>query len=150
MRVEIRAGTAGVACWNEEAIQAYAKQINEKEERLRGRNPDLTVIPGRVKCYGCELQEYHYAMKCTAELTKTLFAVDDEIKPRAADAVGLHREIPGLATTRPAELGETPGRGSSDESEEQPTPANNYLGADHSATTPPRPSGLRGLLRRGS
>ncbi len=150
MRAEIRAGGGGATCWNDEAIRAYADEINEKEDRLRGRNPDLVVIPGRVKCYGCELQEYHYAMKCTAELTKTLFAVEDEIKPRPADAVGLHREIPGLATTRPDELSETPGRTSTDESQEQPTPANNYLGADTSAITPPRPSGLRGLLRRGS
>ena len=150
MRVDIKEGGDGVACWNAEAITAYAAVVDAREAALASANPDLDVTPGRVKCYGCEVQEYHYAMKCTAELTKTLFAVEDEVKPRAADAVGLHREIPGLATTRPDDEAETAARAAAaDLQTQQPTPANNYLGAKTPAAHPSRPSGLRGLFSRG-
>lgn len=146
MRVEIRAGGEGVTCWNEQAIETYADGVNQNEERLRQRNPDLVVIPGRVKCYGCEVQEYHYAMKCTAELTKTLFAVEGEVKPRPADAAGLHREIPGLETTLPDDKAGA-ASASSVVPDREATPANNYI--PPSAPQSTSRSGLRGLLRRG-
>jgi len=101
MRVEIRAGGDGVACWNSQAIHAYAAGVNEREGLLAGQNPDLVVIPGIVKCYGCEVQEYDYGTKCTAQIIKTLYTVAGEIAPRAADAEGWHREVPGLATIKP-------------------------------------------------
>jgi len=107
MRVEIRTGGDGVTCWNQRAITAYAEEINEREAHLRQRNPDLVVLPGRINCYGCEAQEYDYGMKCTAQISKTMFAVPGEIQPRAADAVGWHREVPGLETIRPEDAGTT-------------------------------------------
>jgi len=101
MRVEIRAGGDGVACWNQQAIAAYAKEVNEREAYLSERNPDLVVVPGRIGCYGCEVQEYGFGTKCTAQISKTVYGVPGEIQPRPADAAGWHREIPGLATIRP-------------------------------------------------
>ena len=101
MRVEIRSGGDGVACWNDRAIRAHADATTEREARLSAANPDLVVVPGKISCYGCETQEYGYGTKCTAQITKTLYAVAGEVQPRPADAVGWHREIPGLLTIRP-------------------------------------------------
>ena len=71
MRVETKDGGDGVRCWNVAAIRSYADQINQKEARLSGANPDLLVMPGLLKCYGCEVMEYDYGIKCTATLTRT-------------------------------------------------------------------------------
>jgi hypothetical protein len=101
MRVDIRTGGDGVACWNREAIHAFVAEVNEHEARLAERNPDLVIIPGQIKCYGCEAQEYDYGIKCTAQLTKTLYTVEGEVQPRVADAAGWHREVPDLQTIRP-------------------------------------------------
>ena len=54
MRVEIKQGGDGVACWNAEAIAAYAAAVDAREAALAAANPDLVVTPGLVKCYGCE------------------------------------------------------------------------------------------------
>ena len=107
MRVEIRTGGDGVQCWNDQAIRAHADQTTQREARLSASNPDLVVIPGTITCYGCETQEYGYGMKCTAQITKTLYTVAGEVQPRPADAVGWHREIPGLQTIRPEDADET-------------------------------------------
>ncbi len=103
MQAEILAGGDGVKCWNREAIQAYVKKTNEREARLSQQNPDLVIIPGQIKCYGCEAQEYDYGTKCTAHFTKTVFGIVGEIQPRKEDAVGWQREIPGLLTIRPSD-----------------------------------------------
>ena len=47
-------GGDGVACWNAEAITAYAAAVDAREAALASANPDLVVTPGLVKCYGCE------------------------------------------------------------------------------------------------
>jgi hypothetical protein len=104
MRVETKDGGDGVRCWNVVAIQRYADQVNEKESRLSATNPDLLVMPGLVKCYGCEVMEYDYGVKCTAQLTRTRYAVQGEVQPRAEDAAGSLGDIPGLATRAPADI----------------------------------------------
>jgi hypothetical protein len=104
MQVETKEGGDGVRCWNVGAIQSYADQVNAREAELSARNPDLLVRPGRVKCYGCELMEYDYGVKCTAELTVTRYVVDGELEPRAADAKRGLSEIPGLLTKAPDEV----------------------------------------------
>ena len=76
MRVEVKTGGDGVRCWNVAAIQSYAQATNEREAQLAQRNPDLTVKPGVVSCYGCEVMEYDYGIKCTARLTRTRDALD--------------------------------------------------------------------------
>ena len=76
MRVETKAGGDGVVCWNVEPITAYVQEVNEQESRLARDNPDLVVKPGFLKCYGCEVQEYDYGVRCTAELKRTLYAVE--------------------------------------------------------------------------
>ena len=86
MLMEIREGGDGVACWNTDAIAAYVTAINDREAALSDANPDLRVTPGRVKCYGCEVLEFDMGTRCTAELTKTLYAVEGEVGPRRADA----------------------------------------------------------------
>ena len=75
MRVEIKEGGDGVACWNRDAIAAYAASIDAREAALGDANPDLVITPGLVKCYGCEVLEYDMGTRCTAELTRTLYAV---------------------------------------------------------------------------
>jgi hypothetical protein len=139
MRVQIRSGGDGVPCWNDEAIRAHADATTEREARLSANNPDLLVIPGTISCYGCETQEYGYGTKCTAMITKTLYAVPGEVQPRAADATGWHREIPGLLTIKPDDADPT-ARTKASETEIVP---------DRPGTAPPeKRSGARRLFGR--
>lgn len=101
MRVEVKTGGDGVRCWNVAAIQTYAQATNEREAQLSQRNPDLTVKPGVVSCYGCEVMEYDYGIKCTARLTRTRYLVEGELAPRSEDAAASLSEIPGLLTRAP-------------------------------------------------
>jgi hypothetical protein len=96
MQVDIKEGGDGVACWNAEAITAYAAVVDAREAALASANPDLDVTPGRVKCYGCQVNDFALGIRCTAELTRTLYAVAGEVAPRAADASGSLADIPGL------------------------------------------------------
>ena len=96
MQVDIKEGGDGVACWNAEAITAYAAATDARETALASANPDLVVTPGRVKCYGCQVNDFALGIRCTAELTRTLYAVAGEVAPRAADASGSLADIPGL------------------------------------------------------
>jgi hypothetical protein len=98
---DIRTGGDGVRCWNAEAIGAYVAGINEREARLTRDNPDVVVKPGRISCYGCEVQDYGYGTRCTAALTRTYYLISGEIPPRPADAAGSLLEIPGLKTLKP-------------------------------------------------
>ncbi|HYI57847.1 MAG TPA: hypothetical protein VEX66_06740 [Microlunatus sp.] len=144
MRVEIKQGGDGVACWNAEAIAAYAASVDVREAALAAANPDLVVTPGLVKCYGCERLEFDMGFGCTAKLTRTLYAVADEVAPRPADAAGSLADIAGLQ-----------GRIDADDAVEQ-------VPATHAAepvapvapvppaapSAPARRSGLKGLLGR--
>lgn len=98
MRVEIRTGGDGVACWNGQAIREYAAGVDQREQQLAAANPDLTVLAGQVKCYGCEVMEYDYGTRCTATLTRTRYTVEGEIAPRPEDAAGSLLDIPGLVS----------------------------------------------------
>lgn len=104
MRVETKDGGDGVKCWNRAAIRAYTDGVDEQERSLTARNPDLKLLPGLVKCYGCEVMEHDYGTKCTAQLTRTRYAVNGQIEPRADDAAASLAEIPGLLTRAPAEV----------------------------------------------
>lgn len=128
MRVEIKAGGDGVACWNDQAIRAYVAGVEQREQQLSAANPDLVVLPGQVKCYGCEVMEYDYGTRCTAVLTHTRYTVSGEIQPRAEDAAGSLLDIPGLVSKI-----------------ETPTTA---LVEDHSAATAAASTSVRGGLRR--
>lgn len=130
MQLEIREGGDGVACWNREAITAYVAMMDDREARLSHANPDVTVTPGRVKCYGCEVLEFDMGTRCTAELTRTLYAVDGEIAPRRADASASLGEIPGLLTRI------------------DPDPATVHPEAPAPAAPEPRRGGLLGRLGR--
>ena len=96
MRVEIKQGGDGVACWNAEAIAAYAAAADAREAALAAANPDLVVTPGLVKCYGCETLEFDMGFGCTGKLTRTLYAVAGEVAPRPADAAGSLSDIAHL------------------------------------------------------
>jgi hypothetical protein len=96
MRVDIKQGGDGFACWNSEAIHEFAAAADAREAGLAAANPDLVVTSGRVKCYGCQVLEFDMGLRCTAELTRTLYAVADEVAPRAADATGSLADIDGL------------------------------------------------------
>jgi hypothetical protein len=142
MRADIRNGGDGVACWNDEAISSFVAGVSERERELGQRNPDLVVIPGTISCFGCETQEYGYGTKCTAQIVKTTYAVADEIKPRAADAAGWHREIPGLVTIKPdsAAPAEAPAVSPANEHAARP--------ASPSPAAPTARTGRRGLFGR--
>jgi hypothetical protein len=139
MRVEIRSGGDGVACWNGDAVRAYCGRATEREERLRSANPDLVVMEGQVKCYGCEVMEHGYGTRCTAVMTLTLYAVEGEIAPREADAKGSLLDIPGLVSKidTPAEL----------ETHAPAAPAAAPNGSAPAGRSDPAPS-VRGGLRR--
>ncbi len=132
MRVDIKQGGDGVACWNADAIAAYAASIDAREAALGDANPDLVITPGLVKCYGCEVLEFDMGTRCTAELTRTLYSVVDEVSPRNSDASASLGDIPGLLTRIDAEnaVDQTP------EIHEA------------AAAPPPRRPGLMGLLGR--
>jgi hypothetical protein len=98
VRVDIRSGGDGVACWNGDAVRAYAARVTQREEQLAGANPDLVIATGQVKCYGCEVMEHGYGTRCTAVLTHALYSVEGEIAPRPQDAAGSLLEIPGLVS----------------------------------------------------
>jgi hypothetical protein len=104
MRVGIKDGGDGVRCWNREAVLAYADQVNSREAQIAQRNPDVVVLPGRLVCYGCEVMEYDYGVRCTAELRRTLYAVEGEIEPRAEDAKRSLADVPGLLTRAPDDI----------------------------------------------
>ncbi|MGI3782627.1 MAG: hypothetical protein ACRYG2_17840 [Janthinobacterium lividum] len=138
MRVEIRSGGDGVACWNASAVRAYAAGITQREERLAGANPDLVITTGQVKCYGCEVMDHGYGTRCTAVLTHALYSIEGEIAPRAQDAAGSLLEVPGFVSKveTPAELAE-------------PAPAVTRA-QDNGIPTPAAPArgGLRRLIGR--
>ena len=135
MRVDIRSGGDGVACWNSEAVRAHAAGVTEREDRLAAANPDLVITTGQVKCYGCEVMDHGYGTRCTAVLTHALYSVEGEIAPRPQDAAGSLLEIPGLVSKI-----ETPVEAA------DPTPAATTRAQDN-GTTPAR-GGLRRLIGR--
>ena len=138
MQVEIRTGGGGVECWNVEAITRFAAEVDERESQLARGNPDLAVLPGRVKCYGCMIQDYGYGIRCSAELTRTRYAVRGEIEPRLQDATTTHLEIPALLTIKPGTEGvATPEAAAASSAPVTQVPA-----------TPARRSGLRQLFQR--
>jgi hypothetical protein len=153
LRCEIRTGGDGVACWNSDAIQSYVDETTRRETGLSERNPDLVVVPGRISCYGCEAQEYDYAPKCTAKITKTLYAVPGEVQPRAADAIGWHREIPGLLTIRPESaadpVGGQPASAPAAVAPAAVAPAENPPAAATPTATAPAPTSTRSTRLRG-
>ncbi len=107
MRVDTKEGADGVRCWNVEAIAAYAQRSNEREAALTAANPDLVLLEGVFKCYGCEIQEYDYGIKCTAVVTRSRFGIDGEIEPRPEDAKTGLGSVPGLLTRAPDEVAAT-------------------------------------------
>lgn len=104
MQVGIKDGGDGVRCWNAPAVTSYADEVNRRERQVGQDNPDVTVLPGRLVCYGCEVMEYDYGVKCTASLTRTRYAVRGEIEPRAEDAKGSLLDIDGFRGRAPSEV----------------------------------------------
>ena len=104
MRVGIKDGGDGVRCWNKEPVTAYADQVNAREAQIARENPDVVVLPGQLVCYGCEVMDFDYGVKCTATLTRTRYAVDGEIPPRSEDAVGSLSDVTGLRHRAPDEI----------------------------------------------
>jgi len=141
MRVGIKEGGDGVACWNAEAIADYAAAIDAREAALAAANPDLVVTPGLVKCYGCEKLEFDMGIGCTAMLTRTLYSVADEVAPRPADAAGSLSDIAGLR-------GRIDAASAVDQVPEAHETAAAPAPAPVPPSAPPRRSGLKGLLGR--
>ena len=132
MRVGTKDGGDGVRCWNREAVTRYAEQVNSREAQVAQANPDVVVLPGRLVCYGCEVMEYDYGIRCTAELTLTRYAVRDELAPKPADAVASLNQIPDFLLRAPEAVEK--------EAETPPAPVQTYA--------PGKKPGLRGLFGR--
>ena len=144
MRVGTKDGGDGVRCWNREAVTRYAERVNAREAQVAQANPDVVVLPGRLVCYGCEVMEYDYGIKCTASLTRTRYAVRDETEPRAEDAVGSLQEIEGLRERAPSDVQAEP------VAARPAAPAARPAGVRQPAPGPAAESkrGLRGLFGR--
>ena len=144
MRVGTKDGGDGVRCWNREAVTRYVDQVNAREAQVAQANPDVVVLPGRLVCYGCEVMEYDYGIKCTASLTRTRYAVRDETEPRAEDAVGSLQEIEGLRERAPSDVQAEP------VAARPAAPAAGPAGVTQPAPSPAAESkrGLRGLFGR--
>lgn len=149
MQVGIKDGGDGVRCWNAQAVTSYADEVNRREHQLAEANPDVTVLPGRLVCYGCEVMEYDYGVKCTATLTLTRYAVEGELEPRAEDAKGSLLEISGFRGRAPAEV-EAEAKSAELASSAGRPAAAAAAGASAPAAAHPEPrrSGLRGLFNR--
>lgn len=104
MRVGTKDGGDGVRCWNKDAVSAYADQVNAREAQVARQNPDVVVLPGQLVCYGCEVMDFDYGVKCTATLTRTRYAVEGEIPPRTEDAAGSLSDVVGLRHRAPDEI----------------------------------------------
>lgn len=162
MHVGIKDGGDGVACWNRQAVASYAEQVNRREQQVAEQNPDVVVLPGRLVCYGCEVMEFDYGVKCTASLTRTRYAVRGETEPRAEDAAGSLLEVEGLRSRAPAELHEQVREREKAAAVSAPPSSPSAAGAVTSSATPksssampPHPGrdetrrgGLRGLFNR--
>jgi hypothetical protein len=150
MRVGIKDGGDGVRCWNREAVLAYADQVNSREAQIAQQNPDVVVLPGRLVCYGCEVMEYDYGIKCTAQLTRTRYAVEGETEPRAEDAAGSLLEVPGLQGRAPSDVQPEPAaaRQSAPTAGPAARPASASVSVAHAAPPESKRSGLRGLFGR--
>jgi hypothetical protein len=156
MHVGIKDGGDGVACWNQQAVLAYADQVNRREQQVAEHNPDVVVLPGKVVCYGCEVMEFDYGVKCTASLTRTRYAVQGETEPRAEDAAGSLLEIDGLRSRAPAEVHQqvrdretAPVASTPSSSATSPaTPSSSTALPPHPGRDETRRSGLRGLFNR--
>lgn len=146
MRVGTKDGGDGVRCWNREAVTRYAERVNAREAQVAQANPDVVVLPGRLVCYGCEVMEYDYGIKCTASLTRTRYAVRDETEPRVEDAVGSLQEVEGLRERAPSDVEQEP------VAARQAAPAARPAGVTAAAATAPAAPeskrGLRGLFGR--
>ncbi|WP_375424610.1 hypothetical protein [uncultured Friedmanniella sp.] len=138
MQVGIKDGGDGVRCWNVSSVHAYADEVNRREQQVAQSNPDVAVLPGRLVCYGCEVMEYDYGVKCTATLTRTRYAVQGEIEPRLEDAKGSLLDIAGFQGRAPADI-ETAAKAETAAVAAAPAPA---------AASDGRRSGLRGLFNR--
>jgi hypothetical protein len=154
MHVGIKDGGDGVPCWNRQAVTAYVDEVNRREQQVAERNPDVVVLPGRLVCYGCEVMEFDYGVRCTATLTKTRFAVDGETAPRAEDAAGSLLEVEGLLSRAPDELHEqvrnrekAPVGGTPPAATERPAASSTAL-PPHPGREETRRGGLRGLFGR--
>ncbi len=154
MHVRIKDGGDGVACWNRQAVMTYADQVNRREQQVAEQNPDVVVLPGRLFCYGCEVMEFDYGVKCTASLTRTRYAVRGETEPRAEDAAGSLLEVEGLRSRAPAELHQQVTDREKAAAVSAPSPSASVTSSSATAL-PPHPghdetrrSGLRGLFNR--
>ena len=132
MKVETKDGGDGVRCWNVAAIRAYSASTDAREEQVTARNPDVEVFPGLLRCYGCEVMEYDYGIRCTAELTLTRYAVRDELAPKPADAQASLNQIPDFLLRAPEAVEKA--------AETPPAPVQTYA--------PAKNPGLRGLFGR--
>ena len=144
MQGGIKDGGDGVRCWNAAAVASYADEVNRRERQVAQDNPDVTVLPGRLVCYGCEVMEYDYGVKCTASLTRTRYAVQGEIQPRTEDAKGSLLDIGGF-------LGRAPGEVETQVKQTQLATAEDVApGAHRTAPTAAesKRGGLRGLFNR--
>lgn len=104
MRLGTKDGGDGVHCWNREAVTAHVDQVNARETEIAEANPDVVVLPGQLVCYGCEVMDYDYGVKCTASLTRTRYAVQGQLQPRPEDAVGSLSDVVGLRHRAPDEV----------------------------------------------
>lgn len=155
MHVGIKDGGDGVPCWNRQAVLAHVDEVNRREQQVAERNPDVVVLPGRLVCYGCEVMEFDYGVKCTASLTRTRYAVQGETEPRAEDAAGSLLEVEGLRSRAPAELHEqvrdrektAAGVASTGSAAGPAAPPTTTL-APHPGRDDSRRGGLRGLFGR--
>ena len=138
MNVNIRNGGEGVACWNGAAINEYATDISAKETRIATRNPDIEVLAGSIACQGCVLNQHGLGAMCTAQLTKTQYAIIGERLPRPEVSV-VTRQVPGFELVKPGSR--TPNQ---DSGMQQEQPEKNT-----SAVAPPAKKHLlKSLIRR--
>ena len=151
MHVGIKDGGDGVPCWNRQAVAAYADEVNRREQQVAERNPDVVVLPGRLVCYGCEVMEFDYGVKCTATLTRTRYAVSGETEPRTEDAAGSLLEVEGMRSRAPEELHEQVRNREKAPAGVTPTaesPAPSPAPQPHPGRDDARRGGLRGLFGR--
>ena len=97
MQVDLNCTKVDEACWNVDAINAYAERATNEELR-QSCAFDVQVFPGRIACTGCIVGQDGQDTLCSARLTPTRV----EVWGHPEETNDLISAIPGFEEVKPA------------------------------------------------
>jgi hypothetical protein len=100
MEVKLTGARVEGGCWNIEPIGKYTAEVGAREARVAD-NPDLTILPGRIICSGCVVNEGGNGIFCTAQLTETQVSLVGTRSPLPEDVYVPMSSVPGYKMVKP-------------------------------------------------